>query len=87
MPTADFVFSSASALAMTCWLALAASPFRKPWAPVVRLIAGRIGVLGMPHLLLIPLLALTLMFGPAGLLAFAALRAVWLSRHPQPQLA
>ena len=29
----------------------------------------------MPHLLLLPLLALTFMFGPAGLLAYAVLRA------------
>lgn len=45
-------------------------------------IADRAGVLGMPHLLVLPLLALTFMFGPAGLLAFAGLRMFWLRRDP-----
>lgn len=45
-------------------------------------IAERAGALSIPHLLLLPLLALTFMFGPAGLLAFAALRAIWLRRAP-----
>lgn len=31
---------------------------------------------GVPHLLLLPLLAATFLFGPAGLLAFAVLRAL-----------
>lgn len=38
-------------------------------------IAERAAALGMPHLAVLPLLALTFMFGPAGLLAFALLRA------------
>jgi hypothetical protein len=37
-------------------------------------IAERAGALGLPHLLVLPLLALTFLFGPAGLLAFALLR-------------
>jgi hypothetical protein len=45
-------------------------------------IADRAGVLGMPHLLVLPLLGLTFLFGPAGLLAFAALRMFWLRRDP-----
>jgi hypothetical protein len=39
-------------------------------------IAERGAALGLPHLLLLPLLALTFLFGPAGLLAFVALHAV-----------
>lgn len=50
-------------------------------------IAERAGVLGLPHWLLLPLLALTFLFGPAGLLAFFALRLLWLRRHPEPVLA
>ena len=50
-------------------------------------IAERAGALGLPHLLVLPLLALTFMFGPAGLLAFAVLRRLWLLRHPKPALA
>lgn len=50
-------------------------------------IAERAGVLGLPHWLVLPLLALTFMFGPAGLLAFALLRLLWLRRHPEPVLA
>jgi Domain of unknown function (DUF4281) len=50
-------------------------------------IAERAGVLGLPHLVVLPLLALTFMFGPAGLLAFAALRLLWLRRHPAPVFA
>lgn len=45
-------------------------------------IAERAGKLGIPHLLVLPLLALTFTFGPAGLLAFAALRLLWLRRAP-----
>ena len=41
-------------------------------------IAERAGALGIPHALVLPMLALTFLFGPAGLLAFAALRAFWL---------
>jgi len=43
-------------------------------------IAERAGALGVPHLVVLPLLALTFMFGPAGLLAFALVKAV-LSRR------
>ena len=39
-------------------------------------IARRSATLGLPWLAVIPLLALTFLFGPAGLLAFFALRAV-----------
>lgn len=45
-------------------------------------IAERGGALGIAHLALLPVLALTLMFGPAGLLAFALLRPLWLWRRP-----
>jgi hypothetical protein len=47
-------------------------------------IAERAGALGIPHLLVLPLLLLTFLFGPAGLLAFALLRAFWLRRRPAP---
>lgn len=43
-------------------------------------IAERAGALGVPHLLILPVLILTFLFGPAGLLAFAALRAAWRAR-------
>ena len=49
-------------------------------------IAERAGTMGVPHLLVLPLLALTFMFGPAGLLAFAVLRWAWLRRQPKPAL-
>lgn len=39
-------------------------------------IAERAGASGLPHLVVLPLLALTFMFGPAGLLAFALVQAV-----------
>lgn len=39
-------------------------------------IAERSAALGLHHLLVLPLLLLTFMFGPAGLLAFVVLRAV-----------
>lgn len=38
-------------------------------------ISERAAALGLPHLLVLPLLALTFLFGPAGLLAWAAVRA------------
>ena len=44
-------------------------------------IAERAGALGMPHLLVLPLLLLTFLFGPAGLLAFALLRGAWMRWH------
>lgn len=50
-------------------------------------IAERAGALGLPHLLVLPLLALTFMFGPAGLLGFAVLRQLWRLRDPKPVLA
>jgi hypothetical protein len=40
-------------------------------------IAERAGALGMPHLLILPVLLATFLFGPAGLLAFVVLRAAW----------
>jgi len=47
-------------------------------------ITERAGALRIPHLLIVPVLLLTFMFGPAGLLAFAALRGVWRMRRPTP---
>lgn len=44
-------------------------------------IAEQAGELGIPHLLILPLLALTFMFGPAGLLAFAVVRLPSLRRR------
>lgn len=38
-------------------------------------ISERAAALGLPHLLVLPLLALTFLFGPAGLLAWTAVRA------------
>lgn len=38
-------------------------------------IADRAGASGLPHVVLLPLLLLTFMFGPAGLLAFASIQA------------
>ena len=38
-------------------------------------ISERAAALGLPHLLVLPLLALTFLFGPAGLLAWAGVRA------------
>ena len=39
-------------------------------------IAERAGALGIAHIVVLPLLALTFLFGPAGLLAFALVHAV-----------
>jgi hypothetical protein len=39
----------------------------------------------IPHLLVVPILVPTFLFGPAGYLAFIALRAVWSLRTPSPQ--
>lgn len=44
-------------------------------------IAQRGAALGLPHWALLPLLALTFLFGPAGLLAFALLRSAVLWRR------
>jgi len=41
-------------------------------------ISERAGALGLPHVLLLPLLALTFLFGPAGLLGWAAVRAMYI---------
>ncbi|MFH7041862.1 ABA4-like family protein [Paucibacter sp. JuS9] len=46
-------------------------------------IAEHAGALGLPHWLVLPLLALTFLFGPAGLLAFALLRKFWRQRPAQ----
>jgi hypothetical protein len=43
-------------------------------------IAERAGVRGWPHALVLPLLALTFLFGPAGLLACALLGVAWRRR-------
>lgn len=45
-------------------------------------IAERAGALGIPHLMILPLLALTWLFGPLGWLAFVVLRALWRLRRP-----
>lgn len=42
-------------------------------------IAQRASQQGWPHALLVPVLLLTFLFGPAGLLAFGLLRALWSS--------
>ena len=48
-------------------------------------IAERCAGLGVAHIVVLPLLALTFLFGPAGLLAFAAVRAVAMRRsRPAP---
>jgi hypothetical protein len=43
-------------------------------------IAERAGALGLPHLAVLPLLALTFLFGPAGLLAFSLVRMAAMRR-------
>lgn len=50
-------------------------------------ISEHAGELGIPHFLVLPLLALTFMFGPAGLLAYALVRVLWMRRRPVPQPA
>jgi hypothetical protein len=49
-------------------------------------LSERAAALGLPHWALLPLLALTFLFGPAGLLAWAVLRAVpaWQRKPLQP---
>ena len=44
-------------------------------------IAERAARLGLPHLVVLPLLVLTFLFGPAGLLAFSLVRAAALRRN------
>lgn len=39
---------------------------------------------GVPHLLMIPVLGLTFLFGPAGFVLFVALSFTWRLRAPQP---
>ena len=48
-------------------------------------IARRAGELGLPHVLAVPCLLLTFMSGPAGLLAFAALRLAHPATRGTPQ--
>ena len=50
-------------------------------------ISEQAAALSLPHWLLLPLLALTFLFGPAGLLGFFVLRAIWPERSPAPALA
>lgn len=136
IPSPDLVFGLGNAIALLGWLALAASPPKRSWAPRVWQLTGmaiplvfalvyllmlighwgpggfgslaevrqlfdrpgllaagwlhylafdlfvgtwiarRAGELGIAHLAVLPLLALTFLFGPAGLLAFATLRAL-----------
>ena len=45
-------------------------------------IAERAGAIGLPHLIVLPLLALTFLFGPAGFLAFVIVRAAWTAARP-----
>ena len=49
-------------------------------------IAERAAALGWPHLVVLPLLALTFLFGPAGLLAFSLVRAAALRRGARAAL-
>ena len=44
-------------------------------------IAERGAAEGVPHVVLVPLFAATFLFGPAGLLGFALLRAAWRARR------
>jgi Domain of unknown function (DUF4281) len=46
-------------------------------------IASRSAQIGLPHLAVMPLLLLTFMFGPVGLLAFVSLRALRRSKGPR----
>ena len=53
-------------------------------------ISERAAALGVPHVVVLPLLAVTFLFGPAGLLAWAALStslARWRKRRPTPAAA
>lgn len=57
-------------------------------------IAERAGAMRIPHGVVLPLLALTFLFGPAGLLGFAVVQAIWRRRrgpgpidHPSPARA
>lgn len=70
------LFDSPGALAAGWLHYLAFDLFVGTW------IAQRAAALGLPHLALIPVLALTFLFGPAGLLAFFAMRAVLRPRGP-----
>lgn len=50
-------------------------------------ISERAAALGLPHALVLPLLALTFLFGPAGLLGWAAVRAVHALRQRRAAVA
>ena len=50
-------------------------------------ISEQAAALALPHWLLLPPLALTFLFGPAGLLVFFGLRTVWRKRLPAPAIA
>jgi hypothetical protein len=50
-------------------------------------IAERAASIALPHTIVLPLLALTFMFGHAGLLAFAVVRLAWEHRHRRPLAA
>ncbi|MGE4051439.1 MAG: abscisic acid-deficient protein Aba4 family protein, partial [Piscinibacter sp.] len=52
-------------------------------------VAERAGELAMPHAAVVPLLLLTFLFGPAGLLGFVLVRALWRrdSIHLRPRSA
>lgn len=50
-------------------------------------IAERAGALRLPSFVVLRLLALTFLFGPGGLLAFAIARAAWLRRTPTANAA
>ena len=49
-------------------------------------IAERAGARGLPHLVVLPLLALTFMFGPAGLLAFSLVSLAMPRRAAKPAI-
>ncbi len=47
-------------------------------------IAERAAAIHLPHALVLPLLALTFLFGPSGFLAFAGVRLLWRRRPRDP---
>jgi len=70
LPAVRTLFDAPGALAAGWIHFLAFDLFVGTW------IARRAGQIGIPHALVVPTLALTCLFGPAGLLAFMLLRAV-----------
>ena len=62
------IFSIANAIALASWILLAALPGR-PW--VTRVVARKRGI---PHLIGLPCLLLTFLFGPAGWLLYRSVR-------------